>query len=297
MDKSTFFQKRGIRKFDVFSVILFTILVVYIASLFFSFSWAILTSFKDRSGYIADPLGFPTSWHFENYVTAIDKFVVTVEGAQKVYIETMILNSLIYALGGALLQAFSGCIVAYCCAKFSKFKISTVYVTVVVITMGLPIIGSKPSELQMLMNLGLYDNVFGALVLKLNFLGVYFLVFYSAFKAIPNDYSEAAYMDGAGNFTVFFRLMLPFVSKTYMTVALIYFINLWNDYQIPLLYLPNNPTLAYGLYKYSMSYDPKISSTPMKMAGCMVLFLPIFAIFCIFQKQLLGNIMMGGVKE
>ncbi len=297
MAKSKFFQKHGVRKFDVFSIILFTILVIYILSLVVPFFWAIFTSFKDRSGYMADPLGFPKSWHFDNYITAIEKFVVTVNGTQKIYIETMILNSFIYALGGALLQALSGCIVAYCCAKFSQFKISTVYVTVVVITMGLPIIGNKPSELEMLINLGLYDNIFGALVLKLNFLGVYFLVFHAAFRAIPKDYSEAAYIDGAGNVTVFFKLMLPFVSKTYMTVALIYFINLWNDYQIPLLYLPTNPTLAYGLYKYSMSYDPKISSTPMKMAGCMVLFIPIFTIFCIFQKQLLGNIMMGGVKE
>ena len=75
MAKSKFFQKHGVRKFDVFSIILFTVLVVYILSLFVPFLWAILTSLKDRSGYIADPLGLPKTWHFENYATAIDKFI------------------------------------------------------------------------------------------------------------------------------------------------------------------------------------------------------------------------------
>lgn len=300
MAKFKLFKKDEHRKADVFSTILCIVLIAYILSLIIPFLWAILTSFKGRGDYMRNPLGFPKKWLFKNYLTALEKYTVPGPRMTTIYIETMLFNTIVYAVGGALLQAASGCVVAYCCAKFSKFKISAVYVAVVVITMGLPIIGNKPSELEMMINLGLYDNVFGALVLKLNFLGVYFLVFHAAFKAIPNDYTEAAYIDGAGNFTVFFRLMLPFVSKTFMTVTLIYFINLWNDYQIPLLYLPTNPTLAYGLYYYSVGggqYDPKISSTPMKMAGCMILFIPIFTLFCIFQKHLLGNIMMGGVKE
>lgn len=132
--------------------------------------------------------------------------------------------------------------------------------------------------------------------MKMNFMGIYYLIFLETFRAIPKDYSEAAYIDGAGNFTLFFKLMLPFVSKTFLTVMLIYFIGYWNDYQLPLLYLPSYPTLAYGLYKYSFSLEPKISSVPMKMAGCMILFVPIFTVFVCLQKQLIGNVQMGGLK-
>ena len=241
-------------------------------------------------------MGFPKKFQFENYSVAVKNFYIEYDSGT-VKIGGMIFNSLIYALGCSFALTAGNCLVAYCCAKFSHFKISSVYTTIVIVAMALPIIGSEPSSLQMLMTLGFYDNLFCIILCQVRFLGLYYLVFLSAFKSIPKDYAEAAYIDGAGNFTIFFKLMIPFVSKTFLTVMLIHFIVYWNDYQTPLLYMPTHPTLAYGLYKYSHSYKAAISSTPMKMAGCMILFLPILVIFCVFQKQLIGNVMMGGVKE
>ena len=92
--------------------------------------------------------------------------------------------------------------------------------------------------------------------------------------------------------------MMPLVSKTLATVLLIDFIAFWNDYQTPFLYMPSSPTLAYGLYMFTFSNkSAKISSVPMRMAGCMVLFIPIFIVFISFQKYLIGNVSVGGLKE
>lgn len=287
-------------KMNVASSILFAILLIYVISFVFQISWALITSVKGSIDYLENPLGFPSEFHFENYGVALNNFVETIftpTGMKYIYIEDMIFNSLLYAVGCAFFVTVSPFIVSYCCARYAKFKISSVYVGFVLVCMSLPIIGSQPSELKMLMNLGLYDTMFGLWFMKCYFMGTYFLVFYAMFKSMSKDYSEAASIDGAGPFTIFFKIYAPMAVKTFSTVMLIQFVAFWNDYFVPMLYMPSHYTLAYGLYKYTWSNKPEISSTPMKMAGCMILFLPIFIIFVSFQKVLIGNISVGGLKE
>ena len=80
-----------------------------------------------------------------------------------------------------------------------------------------------------------------------------------------------------------------------MTVMLLRFIFYWNDYEVPLLYLPNYPVLARGVYELSLSTE--LNAVPQRLAGCMVLLVPIMLIYFAFSKQLFGNISMGGLKE
>ena len=163
--------------------------------------------------------------------------------------------------------------------------------------MILPIVGAMPSELRILRALGIYNTIFGMLILKANFLGAYFLMFHAFFSHIPKDYYEAAAIDGAGNFTILFRMVFPMVKTLFWTIVLLYFLGNWNDYNITLIYAPSYPTLAYGLYSFNMSNNPEIADTPHKMAGAMMLFIPIFLFFCIFQKKLIGeNLSAGGIK-
>ncbi len=293
-------EKRKKTRLSVATTILLIVLIMYVVSLIIPLFWAFMTSFKDRSDYLTNTLGFPNEWNFGNYLVVIQNFKRTfmlVTGPKTVYIEGMLLYSVLYAVGGGFLLTASPCIVSYCCAKFPRFKVSKVLVTFVIVSMSLPIVGSQAAELQMLRDIGLYDSIFGCYVLKSYFTGTYFLVFLATFSAIPKDFAEAAYIDGAGNFTVFFKLTLPLVSKTFMTIMLIQFINLWNDYQVPLLYMPTHPTLAYGLYSIANTRSGELNYVPMKMCACMILFIPIFIIFIAFQKQLIGNISMGGLKE
>ena len=137
----------------------------------------------------------------------------------------------------------------------------------------------------------------GMWILKSGFLGMHFLIFYGMFKAMPKDYSEAAYVDGANNFTVMVRIMFPLARNTFLTIMLIKFIDLWNDYYMTMQFMPNIKTLAFGLYEYSQSYKPAISSTPMKLAGCCILAVPVLVLFLCFHDRIMGNISMGGIKE
>ncbi len=206
------------------------------------------------------------------------------------------MNSLLYAVGSAFVSTLTCCIVAYVTTRF-RFAFNSVIYWIVIVTMTLPIVGNLPSELQLLKLLGLYDHIYGLWICKANFLGLYYLIFFATFKTIPNDFSEAAHIDGASNIKVLLSIALPLVKSTFMTIMLIKFVEFWNDYTVTLTYMPSIPTIAYGLYTYSFSTIPEISNTPMRLVGCLILIVPILIVFVFCHKKLMGNISMGGIKE
>ena len=287
------------RNLSVLNVSLFLVLAVYCVSLILPLIWAIITSVKEQYDFLYNPLGLPVEYIFENFGTVLEKFEVNaiVDGIQvKQGIWQMLINTLLYAGGAALMATLIPCITAYVTAKFPQKKMSGVIYAIVIATMIIPIVGSYPAEITMLQNLGIYDTLLGIWIQKANFLGVYFLVFHAAFKGLAKEYSEAAEIDGASEFTIMTRIMLPLVRNTFFTVFLIKFVELWNDYQVPLLYLPSRPTLSFGLYFVSNYTGNTISTVPLRMAGCIIILLPILALFIAFKEKLMGNITMGGVK-
>ena len=277
-------------------VALFIVLVLYAISLLTLIFWAVMASLKSRINFSEDPLGLPTKWMFSNYAEVFKNF--RVEIAFGVYVEfpELILNTLLYAVGGAFFNTAIICVMSYAVAKF-PYKFSKIIYGIVIITMILPIVGSLPSEIRVARAMGLYDTIFGMWIMKTSFLGLYFLVFYATFKVLPNDFSEAAYVDGATNLRVFLSVILPLVRNTFFTIMLIKFIELWNDYQIPMLYMPSYPTLSYGSYLFERGTVTEMTSAPMKLAGSMLVLLPIMVLFLAFHKRLIGNITMGGIKE
>ena len=116
------------------------------------------------------------------------------------------------------------------------------------------------------------------------------------FHAQPNAYAEAAKIDGANNYQVLFKVSIPLVKSLFGTILLINFIAYWNDYQTPLIYLPNKPTVAFGMLKLSQTIDNFYSTTPMRMTGSVLLMTPILALFLIFHKRMLGDLNVGGLK-
>jgi ABC-type glycerol-3-phosphate transport system permease component len=80
-------------------------------------------------------------------------------------------------------------------------------------------------------------------------------------------------------------------------VFLIQFIGYWNDYNMALMFMPTQPTLAYGVYYMSVSNMNGLSSAPMRMVTCVILALPLITVFVVFRNKLMGNVTMGGVKE
>lgn len=283
---------------SVSSVIIFIILILYSVSLLLPLLWGFVTSFKDDFTFMMKPFGLPDPWLYQNYLDALTKFKVSAEygaGTRQVYMPEMFLNSVLYAGGCAFTATLIPCVTAYMTAKY-PYKFSKLITTVVIVCMILPIVGALPSEILVATKLGLYDRIWGMWIMKANFLGLYFLVFQNVFKGVPAEFTEAAKIDGASHFRIFLQIMMPLAKNVFFTVLLLKFIEFWNDYQTPLRFIPNRPTVAYGMFTFEHNYDNDLSTPPMRFAGAMLLLIPILIVFLALHKRFMGNLTMGGIK-
>ena len=283
--------------FTPVTIIMLVFLILYTVSLVTPLIWGAITAFKSQADFRINIIGLPKQWVW-NFSFVFSKFNVSVQtaaGTKTVGMGLMYLYSILYAVGCAFFNTLIPCLTAYMCARF-PYKFSKIVHTTVIVVMIIPIVGALPAEIQMSRALGLYNQIFGLWVMKASFLGMYFLVFHGIFKGLPMAYTEAAKIDGAGNLTVLLRIILPLVRNTFFTVMLINFISFWNDYQTPLIYMPSYPTVALGMFYMSTTTLNSLASVPMRMAGALLMLIPILIIYLALHKRLLGNLTMGGIK-
>ena len=296
--------KKVKRNTKISFVVLFVILLIYTVSLLTPLLWTVLTSFKnadDWSWALSQKDAWGVVWtkkfEFSNYVEAYNNFYVErVRNGltYSFYITDMFVNSLLYAGGCGLVATVTPCLAAYLSARY-RYKFGKIAYTVVLVTMAIPIVGSLPSEIRMVNNIGLFDNILGLYVLKANFLGMYFLIFYAQFKMIPYDFTSAAEIDGASELRIMLQVIWPLAIGTITTVFLLNFINFWNDYQIPMIYWDSHPVAAFGMFEYSRKTG-KVAATPKKLAGILIMAVPILIVFGIFNKKIMSNMSIGGIK-
>ena len=299
-------------KLNPIAIVTIVILIAYVISMLIPVFWTLMTSFKSLEEYkygditaaIVKPnkLGFPKKFTFENYVTAYRHFNIEVEIeyegiAYKVKygILGQFLNSLKYAVGCGITTTFTSLVMGYAVARF-KYKFSNYIYAFVIVTMALPIVGAMPSEIRVAQQLGIFDTFLGLWIMRATFLNTYFLIFYAQFKMIPYDYTEAAKIDGASPFVVMFKIIVPLAMGTISAVFVLNFIGYWNDFQIPMVYLPTNPVAAYGMYYFEYSKEADLAEIPNKLAGIWLLATPIVIFYAIFNKKLTVNLSVGGIK-
>ena len=292
-----------ISKVTPFKVICLIGLIIYCAFIFFLLYFMISMSFKSPfpgvNYYDKNVLGLPKIFDFTQYQVALRNFKVTIETAQRnVYLGEMLVYSVIYAVGCALVQTLSCMIVGYATGRFNMFFNKIIY-GFVIIAMTLPLVGSTPSQISLMSAMGIYDTWFGIFVSRFYFISVYYMVFSATFSSIPKTYTEAAKIDGASNFTVMVRIIFPLVRVTFVTIFLLIFVACWNDYSTPLLFLKSYPNVALGLYYVASrpSNIDRAGEPPVQMAAVTLSMIPVVIMFLLFRKQLIGNISMGGLKE
>ena len=219
-------------------------------------------------------------------------------GANSATFIDIFINTFLYTVGGAVIMCFMPALTAYITAKYDYVWCKALHLINIVI-MCIPIVGRYPTELTFLRDCRLYDNMLGNFIQKMTGGGTYYLVYYAFFKGVSDVYRDAASIDGASEWTITFRIYFPLAQKMILTVFLIQFVNLWNDYQTLYLYLPSYPTFAYMVfYKVIEATDNTVfQELPMKTAACMFLSVPVLILFIIFKDKLMGSISLGGIKE
>lgn len=291
------------RKLSLFESVVMVLLILYGVAVVGLLLWGFIASFRNDQAVVQRPWALFEDLTLDNYSDVFNNFKTfkyVDGGTQTVYFEEMFLNSLLYAGGGALMQTLCTAIVAYLTAKYDNTCSKIVHYTVIV-TLTLPIVGNLASMLQVTKSLKLFDSIIGSWIMKFGFNNIYYLIFYAFFKKISWEYAESAFLDGGSHYTVFFRIMLPLAMPLMATVFLLNFIQYWNDFETPYMFLPNHTTAGIMLYMSiiggggSWAGEGVIALTS-QLAAAFLVFLPIFVLFLVFRNKIMGNLSEGGIK-
>jgi multiple sugar transport system permease protein len=115
-------------------------------------------------------------------------------------------------------------------------------------------------------------------------------------QTIPDSFIEAARIDGAGDFEIYWKLILPLCKPILITLAIITFMGTWNDFLWPLIVMTDDTmyTLPVAVANLSLEH---VQDTELMMAGSVITVAPVLILFAAVQKYYISGIMAGGVKE
>lgn len=244
-----------------------------------------LLSFKDLAGIIGNPLGLPTQWNFSNYVQA------WTQGNLLVYL----INTAIVSLLSVTAILFLSSMAAYVIARFHFPGNQFVYLFFLS-GLALPIQMIAIPVFILMRDLGLVDNFLSVILIYVGS-GMSFSVFLlvNFIRHIPLDLEEAAFLDGASHFQIYWRIILPLIRPSLGTVGLLNFITAWNGFFFPLILLsdPNQMTVAVGVLSFIGEYAAQWN---LLLPALIIVSLPTVVVFIIASRQFIRNMTAGAIK-
>lgn len=280
-------------------VSIFVLLFVYSLSLLLPFFWMIWSSFKDVVDFYLNAFGLPDKWFFTNYLEAFNMLnvkVMTAKGYMRYGIVNMLGYSFTISTGTSFFGVLWPMVTAYIVSKYD-FKGKHLLYAINLFVMTIPIVGTLPATMKFNKLIGRYNNLFMYILFSGSPFGFTFILFYGAFKSIPKSYSEAAFMDGAGHFTVMLKIMFPMMIPTFVANFVLAFIANWNDYMTIVTWLPSYPNLAFGMYMFQAEAARYGIGMPHILAGFVIVSIPTAVLWIFSQRLITSKMMVGGLKE
>lgn len=272
------------KKLRLKSASVLAILFLITAASLIPFLWMISTSLKSNQALLSIPIEWiPKKVSFASYMKVL---------TQLPFLRST-LNSAIVTFGSTFLTLLSSSLAAFIFAKYD-FKFKNILFVLFLMSMMIPLQVTGIPIFIILTKLGLNNSFLGVIMPSVyNVFAIFLLRQYM--KGISNDFIEAAFMDGANMFQVFFKIVIPMSIVPLTTLFVINFMNYWNDYFWPLIILtdPNKVTLPVLLSKLNAQYGTEYNTL---MAGSLVSMTPILVVYTFAQKYFIRGIQEGGVK-
>lgn len=249
--------------------------------------YVIVTAFKPLNEILAYPPKF-----FVQHPT-LDNFTDLIEITQETWVpfERSLFNSLLLAVLGTVAYILIASMAAYPLAKNKSRYVGVIYQVVVLAILFRPEVTRTPLYILM-SKLGLINNM---LSLVLPVLAGSFGVFLMRqfMMTVPNEMLEAARIDGAGEFTIFLRLVMPMVKPAWMTLAIFTFKDLWNTGEIQYIYEESLKTLTAVMQSISSA---GIARAGAGAAVALLMMIPPVVVFVISQSSVMETMATTGIK-
>lgn len=265
--------------------ILYILLIAAAAAMLTPFFWMIMSSLKDANSVFSVPVRWlPEVFVWQNYVDIWTRSDIV----------TWIRNTLILSVSVTLLQVITGSFAAYGFSRI-RFPGRDALFLLYVATIAVPWQSYMIPQFIMLSNVGLTNTLWSIIFLQtFGAFGVFLMKQF--YETIPEDLSEAGRLDGLSEYGIWWRIMVPLSVPAVASLSLLTFVNTWNDYLGPLIYLRDSSlwTMQLGLQNFVANlYDVDYG---VLFAGLTISVLPIAVVFLLGQRFFVEGIATSGMK-
>ena len=257
----------------------FTILCVY------PLVWLFLASFKTNAELYTNTWGLPEQWSMTNYVNAV------VKGGVFRYFG----NSVIIAVSVVLVTVILATMASYAIARM-HWKLANLTHSIFLLGMMIPIYALVIPLFSIFKGMGLLDTHLAVIIpqIAVGFPLAIFIIC-GFMRSIPTELEEAAMIDGCTVFQCFFKIILPIAKSSVVTVAVVQFINVWNDLLLPRIFLTDSSkmTLPVGLPNFQAMYSTDYVGM---IAAVIITIIPSIVVYILLHKQIMEGMVAGAVK-
>ena len=278
--KNSAFQKRDFR----LRAFIFLLLMIMSLCIVIPYIWMLSNSFKSTLETMVD-------------ASHLLPKNPTLSGYEKVLFKSpffkWLKNSLIIAVTDTLIVLFTSSILGYTFARY-HFRAKETLFSILMFTMMVPAQVTMITSFLLIDRIGLYDSLLALIIpMFVSAFGVYLCKQYC--EEIPKELMESAEIDGADDIKVYFNIVLPSIRPALGALAIFTFLERWNDYLNPLIYLSSssNMTLPLALSFFSTQHSTDLSAV---MAASALIMIPSAIVFIAFQKQFIEGIALTGMK-
>lgn len=264
--------------------ILYLVMAAAAVAIMIPFVWMVISSLKTNNQVFTVPIQWlpdPVVW--QNYLDIWAKSDMV----------TWVKNTLLLSVGVTFLQVLTGSFAAYGFAKM-RFPGRDVLFLAYVGTIAVPWQAYMIPQFILLSKAGLSNTLWSILALQtFGAFGVFLMKQY--YESIPDELSEAARIDGLSEYAIWRRIVLPLSGPAVATLTLLTFVNTWNDYLGPLIYLRDRDiwTIQIGLQSFVSQYNAEYA---LIMTGSVLSVVPIALIFLLGQRFFVQGIATAGLK-
>ena len=274
---------------NIARIVLYVILTALCLLWVFPLLYMLMTSLRTDDAVRLEGYSlFPKEWTLETYVTVLSD-------TKSTPVLRWFVNSLVVSVGSTFLVLLLDAMAAYGYARM-RFKGRNAIFTLLMFTMMIPSVINLIPTYSIVSSLGLKNTLWALILPPLGGVGNIFLI-RQFFYSVPKDFDEAATLDGAGDFRVFFLILLPQIVPVLVVVGLFSVLGSWNDLLWPLIVMTDSDqrTLTAGLSLLNGQYDRRYAS---KMAATVISAVPVLILYLIAQKYLLQGVSLtSGIKE
>ncbi|MCI0158828.1 carbohydrate ABC transporter permease [Leifsonia shinshuensis] len=283
--------------------IAWTYLVVIVLITVFPFYWMLRSALSNNFAMIANPSSpLPVGFTFGPFLRVLgleDSKEAIAQGGSGATVQILhyLLNSVVYATVSTVLIVFFSLIAAYAFARL-QWRGRELVFSLFLAALMVPGILTLLPNFVLIKELGLL-NSFAGMILPGALFSAFNIFFLRQFMlGLSTEIEEAALLDGAGKLRILFTLTVPMTSGPIITLSILGFIGVWNDYFWPLLVTTDSSVqpLTLGLAVFKQSSPQTMPDWAGLMAATLVAALPMLILFMVFGKRIVNSIGFSGLK-